>query len=232
MKTLSILCLLILSACGTEPKKADWVYPEFVKTYKTFGTFTGKRVLLTHGIWDTDALYDGGYFGNLKAGLIAKGFQVITFSYPYTDGPIMRDGGKIYREQYVEFLQWLIQDANQRYGVATELDIGGFSFGGLHAMIGAAALPFNKYAAIVPVSDPKISGLFGPYEATYFNAFNEVSVLSTKPGFITTAHGDSILGYLPAQNLASQIGCQYHDYMGIVGHNVSNEMITDLINWF
>ena len=232
---LVLFCTIVLSACwgcgGPVAFVKPWVNPDFVKTYKVFGPSTNKRIFLTHGVWSDDTQYDSGELNALRNGLVAKGFQVITFSYPYTEEGIFLDKAKQYRDQYHDFLQWLIDDTNLKQGPVTELDIGGFSFGGLHALIGSAMFPFQKTIALLPVSDPERTSLFHGRASDYFNAFNEIEVLSGKAEIITTSQDDNILGYENAQELSNEIMSTYYQYTDCHGHDVSASMVTDVLNW-
>lgn len=235
MRYIVALFTLILSACGSASDfPPDFTLPEFTKSYHVYGAPSHKRILLTHGIWGDDSIYNGGDLVALRNGLVAKGYQVITFNCPWFDSRFFADGGKEYRHRYIEFLKWLIKETDSKYGYAYVLDIGGFSFGGLHAFIGASSIPrIHKYLGMVPVSDPHAyTYLFGPYSAPHFNAFNEVARLRFKTGVIVTSHDDNYLGYQNSANLASMLHARYQDFTGAGGHNVNAAMVQFILNQF
>lgn len=230
-----LVASMIFSSLSCAISKIDYPFaPQqpFVQTYKVFGSFTGKRILLTHGIWGNDNQYESGSLKDLRDGLVAHGYQVITFSYPYTEPSILYDAGLAYRNEYLNFLEWVITDTESRFGAATELDIGGYSFGGLHAIIGAANLPFNRYLAMLPVTNLTATNLLGDLSDTYFDAFQELPALGGKPGMVVTSHSDQILGYQNAQAFAVQAGADYHDYAPGNGHSVTPEMVQDILAAF
>lgn len=234
-KLITILSMCIMSACAQNPVAPEGpARPEFVKSYNVFGTFTGRRIVFIHGIWGDATQFDSGWLGLLKTTLVQHGFQVVTFTYPNTGGKIFDDGGGAYREQYREFMKWMLDDLDTKFGVPTELDVAGFSFGGLHAMIAISLFPtrFTKWVAMVPVTNPTVTGLMGPYEAPLFNAFNEVPVLRAHPGFIQTSQLDNILGYQNAENLSHQIGNNFYmmSTSGIL-HDIDSNVINAIMGW-
>lgn len=241
-----LLTTVVLSGCFScgqkDTKQPVTGQQDFVKEYKVYGEFKqGKRIILTHGVSGTDAQYllgpEGvGALPILKDRLVTEGYQVITFTYPNTTADIFIDGGRLYKQQYRAFLDWMLLDLNKRYGIATELDIGGFSFGGLHAMIALTIEPhkFDRYLAIDPVSDPSLTTIFGPYQATDFNAFKELGVLSSINGIILTTQNDNILGYKNAENLCYAIGgkCTYYKEIDPrILHDVTVNMVDQIMAW-
>ncbi len=236
MKYLLIMFCLILSACGENPVFVPvQVRPDFVKTYNVFGANTGKRVILAHGVWSDATFWNEGYALSLRQGLQAQGYQVVTFTYPVTNGEIFNDGGSAYRQQYADFLQWMFTDLDATQGAVTRTDIGGFSFGGLHAMMAVSLFPavFTKWFGLCPVANPNFNPeIFGHYDAPMFNAFNYVPVLQAHAGFIQTSLHDNILGYQNGQNLSTQIGNNFYmqSVSGIL-HDFDAQVVTSLLNW-
>lgn len=236
MKVVVLGIVLILmsgcAGCGSSNRNqiggSDF---KFINTYKVFGPNSNKRIFLTHGIFGDDTQYDSGDLLVLRNGLIAKGYQVFTFSYPYTNASVFRGQWEAYFFAYNDFMQWMIQDINRIYGIPIEMNIGGFSFGGLHALIASAFFPFNKCVGILPVTDPSQYDLFWKLDAKYFNAFNYISQLHSKPIMITSSQDDSLLGFQNAQLLSNQIGANYRNYNDAHGHNTSPQMIQDILNY-
>lgn len=209
---------------------------EFKKEYSVFGDLHDgcSRIFLVHGLRSSEKMFATAPYVTLKDGLVNSCNQVVTFSLPYAERYFFEDGGIEYRRIYKEFLDFVISDTDQKYGVTSKMIIGGVSFGGLHAMMGATIEPrFTRFFGILPVTRIYALDEFKGLNATEFDPFNEVSALATKDGLLQYGTSDYRVDYRLTVELASNIGqsVQTIERIGET-HDTSNpDILTSTISW-
>lgn len=238
LKIIFALTLITLFSCNGSKKENTVnteVMPDFIKSYTVYGamTATNRRVILIHGLGGSGVDWNFGVHKLTTDGLISDGAQVIVFDLPKLKSSAFVDGGLQYRTNYKNFLDWLVEDTNTKFGVAAELILGGVSYGGLHAFMGAAITThFDKYFASLPVTHLNALIEYSSVSAPYFNPFNEVVTLSSKPGMVHWGSLDSRVNYLYTVELVNLIG---PNTVGVehsgLDHTSVPEIAASLVDW-
>jgi pimeloyl-ACP methyl ester carboxylesterase len=209
MKNL-LLALLLFSGCGQKkccndegpPKEDDLVVPSgqldttFKRSYLVDGENKKGRVFYIHYINASAKAMDEGYFGEIKKAIIAKGYQVVTFDCPSVFEDSFKDKGAVYKQNYLRFMKWMVQDAIDKHGPAKETIVGGVSFGGLHTLVAVANLPelFNRFFTVVSVIDPNKLNQFHRIDVSLFSAKNSAEKLKGKKALMIYGEIDEIVG--------------------------------------
>lgn len=97
------------------------------------------------------------------------------------------DGGLKYRDSYISKLKQVVEVLEFSDQRKYNWYIGGISYVGLHALMGASKLQiFKKYVAILPVVKLNALSEFSKYcNVDYFDPFNELLNLKYSKGYIS-----------------------------------------------
>jgi len=213
--------LLLLASCKKEVSCTD----NFDKKYNLHGE-SEKLVILSNGIWASESYWNTN---SLKSDLVNHGYQVVTYTYPYTDVSFFNDKGKCYRKNFTNYIEWLISDIEKK-GIKKEVIAMGFSFGGLHSIIAASNNDrIKNYVGILPSID--IGVIFKSANTRYFNARYETNSLKNKHGLIISGLKDNIvdhrISYKWSKKMVDSVDHIYFD----IDHRMNDEMIKEVITW-
>lgn len=200
---------LSLTACSGELTP-----PLVFKTdYTIFQAAGTKRVYLMHGFRSSRHQYDIEPFKSFVDDLVAQGIEVVTFDTPYAYREyFLMDGGANYRKMYKEQLETIVADVEANYGVKRSFS-GGFSFGGLHAMMANVLLPnkFEAFFAALPVTDISALKEMKNVNAHQFNPLLED--MSQLTGMVSWGTNDERVNYRLSIDLVNNnsnlIGIEY-----------------------
>jgi pimeloyl-ACP methyl ester carboxylesterase len=228
-----IVFLVFLASCGhganSGGSSANCPESQFKKEYNVFGNST-KRVVLSHGVWDSANFWNIGYGVDLRNALVAKGFQVITYTYPNTTDSTWDNGAVCYRKDFVDFSNWMISDLDSKYGPKTEMIFGGFSFGGLHSIIGASAIvKVDRYFGMLPAVDMRV--IYKNVNMKHFNAKSEQAALANKDGLIISGDQDTVANHLLSEQWAAEMGNIVTHYNVNIDHRLNQEVIDHVLDW-
>lgn len=213
-----IIFLLFLISCGSSNNAPA---SQFEKQYSSFGQSKNVAILI-HGIWSDKTLWDYGLGLDIKNSFIENNYKVVTFTFPNTTDETFLDAGLIYRLHYISFLNWLISDLKKN-SVVEKIIIGGFSFGGLHAMVAASDIKeIKEYFAIMPSMD--LSKIIKGISNSNFYPSNNNMV--NKKGFVISGSKDDLVDYKLGQQWALSMG-QSVDHMLI---NLDHRLSPDIVN--
>jgi len=197
----------------------------------------GKRLIFIHGTIDGDhtMLLESPQYHKIITDLVAAGWQVILFDCPPKTANSFFDGGKAYKEAYIAKLRQALDWAETNVGHVTTNVIGGVSWGGAHALIGAALVPdFNAYFGLLPLTQiswlTELRGISTPS----FDPFSLVPQLASKRGYFEYGTADFRVNFTLTMNLISmlqqwQAPVSYKAYEGI-GHSAPAN-IDSLTQW-
>lgn len=207
MKALMSLLVLTLVGCAPSEEKEIQFSDQNYAFVNTAVPQVQKRLIFLHGIDGShrDIITVPGYKA-LVDSLMNSGWQVIAFDLPKSRPTTFDDGGESYRAKYASKLKQAIQWADTNVGVAHVNVIGGISFGGLHALMGAAIEPaINGYFADVPMT--KVEAFSSRWtHSPAFSPFYQIQRLSSIPGHFDYGDRDQVVGYQHTIELASLIG--------------------------
>lgn len=194
---------------------------EFDKNYSVYGS-GDNRVILIHGIWSDKSYWETGYAKELKEKLVENNFQVITFTFPNTTDETWVNNGLTYRRSYLNYMNWLLKDLDDKYPISGNNIVGGFSFGGLHAMVAASDIEeINNYFAIMPSMD--ISRVVKNVSNKNFYPID--SKLINKSGFVISGSKDTLVNYKLSESWALGMGSSVKHILIDSDHRLNQEII-------
>lgn len=234
-KILIMVSIILTISCKKEEKVGPSVndIPAFNYSYNVYGSNTGKRVFMIHGLSGSRADFNSGNLKELRDRTVANGNQVITFDTPYTRAYYFNDGGTKYRKMFKDFLDWIIADTNSKLGNASDLIIGGYSFGGYHAFMAVASTNyFNGYFGLLPLTRMASLGGFTQVNVPNFDPFSEIARLQTVPGFINWGTSDSVVDYTQSIRLVDLVGntLEWGEHVGS-GHGPNMAEVQEVVDW-
>lgn len=199
--------------------------------------FNGKRIYLLHGFLGNRHFWDNGIYKTLKQDLINSGYQIITFDLPYTKDYFFFDGGKLYRKLYEQQVRAIKQNVEQELGLASKNIIGGFSFGGLHSLMGQALMSdlFESYFAVLPVVRLSAIKEMQGISTEHFNPVSEIQTFNTKSGLLIWANNDTRVGNEYTEALFNKLinmgaPVSYYESIG-TGHAMTMNILNETKNW-
>jgi predicted esterase len=239
MKYLILALIASLSISCSHTSVAPMVFDNTYNVLKDDSVaFNGKRIYLIHGFRGNSSSYTRGNLKVLTDYLMANGYQVITFNLPYTERYFFEDGGLAYRNLYKTRLEELRAQVDTDLGPAAKNIIGGFSFGGLHAMMGISITTglFDSYLAMLPVTRINVLAEMSGINSDQFNPFFEENVLKNFSGKMCWGTADMRVDYRLTITLASDLtglgaNLDTTEFVGL-GHDSSIDVINASITWF
>lgn len=221
---ITILLTILLFSCGKQEEELPCANVDrstdysFEKTYTVQGTNNGERIILFHGIFGSSASFDGGAGKRLVDALLADGKQIVTVSYPMTTNGMFYNGGRLYRERFKSFMSWLINDLDTNQGTAAKNIVGGFSFGGTHAILTAVdnSTYFDNVVAVAPALD--IRTVIPSYlceSNTHFNLLSEADNIQTLNAYVTIGDADTIVHWKEVQGF----------FDGYLSHSIHTQIL-------
>jgi predicted esterase len=232
---LIILSLLILVGCSKKESVPALQFDTSYTLYSPTIASNGKRVYLIHGsLKYSRAQWEHPVFKPFVDNLVASGYEVITFDLPHFYSDYFYDGGLNYRVGFQNQLRTIISNVETDHGVMDSI-VGGFSFGGLHAMIAMSDISdiFQAYFAILPVVEISYLTELKGMASSHFRPINEVSILETKPGLISWGTLDNRVNYQYSKdlvNIMNPVTTTGIEYVGL-DHTTSPEVVQDTIDW-
>lgn len=232
---LGLVAVVGCSRCAP-PKETPYVPLVFSQDYTlkaSEGPWNGKRVILIHGFRLNRTNYEVMPFSDLVARLRLAGYEVITFDLPYGMPYHFIDGGVQYRRLFEEQLRGIVARVRADRGPDSSFLVGGFSWGGLHALMGQVLAPdlFSSYFAILPVTDMSAVSELSTVEAPHFNPLRED--LSPYSGLISYGTRDERVNFRLTQELVRQtapLRLTVIEYPGL-GHQTTPQAVTDTLTW-
>lgn len=230
-----LLLLLVLTACGKKEPVPPLVFNTSYTRYEALNVSNGKRVYLIHGFRGDRSAYEHPVFKPFVDDLTASGYEVITFDIPYTFPDYFNhDGGASYRAKYEEQLRTIEAQVNTDHGLLTNI-IGGFSFGGLHSMMGMSIASdlFVGYFAILPVVHMDALVEMQGTVAPLFNPMNELATLEQYPGLISWGTNDLRVNYQYSIDLVAMLNpanVTGIEYVGL-DHTTNSQVVQDTLDW-
>lgn len=238
MKAILLALLIFLTSCSSKLETGSIIFDTSYTIIQDLTIpFNGKRIYLLHGFWGDRHFWDSGIYSNLKQDLVNAGYQIITFDLPYTKDYFFFDGGLLYRELYEKQVRTIKQQVEQELGPASKNIIGGFSFGGLHSLMGQALMSdlFDSYFAVLPVVRLAVIKEMQGISTKHFNPVSEMQTLSTKPGLLIWASNDTRVGNQYTETLFDglvNLGApvSYYESVG-TGHAMTINILNETKNW-
>lgn len=234
MKALLLsLIVLVGVGCSKKDKVPPLVFNTSYTQYPSQIASNGKRVYLIHGFRGDRSAYEHPVFKPFVDDLTASGYEVITFDIPYTYPDYFNhDGGASYRAKYEEQLRTIEAQVNLDHGLLTNI-IGGFSFGGLHSMMGMSIASdlFVGYFAILPVVHMDALVEMQGTVAPLFNPMNELATLEQYPGLISWGTQDFRVNFLYSVDLVNLINpanLTAIEYVGL-DHTTNAQVVADTL---
>jgi hypothetical protein len=201
------------------------------------GTPSGKRVYLYYGLNSGGlSMWSNAPYSTMVANFRADGHSVVLASEaePQVAPCRFTNGGGQYREAFNSAINTMMNTVESTYGAADTNIIGGVSFGGLHAMMGATISGrFAAWFAHVPVVRIDALTEFSSVgDVKKFNPQYEVVGLSAKPGLLTWGTTDARVNYLLTIDLANQLPetVEKIGYAGM-GHTTTSQSVADIRAW-
>lgn len=134
-------------------------------------------------------LMNNADYKNLVKSLTKSGWKVALIDLPNLKdtSDYWSDGGLKYRDSYISKIKQVVEVLELSDQRKYNWYIGGISYGGLHALMGASKLQiFKKYVAILPVVKLNALSEFSKYcNVDYFDPFNELLNLKYSKGYIS-----------------------------------------------
>lgn len=231
MKNLIIIVILtLLTSCGAK-KSQDL---EFEKTYQVYGDSINGRVYLIHGFYGQGSDYLTNENLNIIFNdAIEKDYQVVLFSYPHMRNATFSNAGLDYQNRFKAFMTWMLSDVDAKYGIASENVVIGVSLGGLHSLMTAGLFSdyFDRYAAIVPVTDPTALKELSSVDSNHFNALNFAGSIDKIPGLITYSLDDERVNFRLTEILINDLlNAEVHSTIG-TGHSYTLEHAKFITDW-
>jgi pimeloyl-ACP methyl ester carboxylesterase len=220
MYAFKILALTLLLLTGCARKQSEVKFDQANYAYDNMAVpQLGKRLIFLHGLrLDHNYLVNTPGYRVVIDNLVANGWQVVLFDLPYAKPEMFADGGKTYRAAYQAKLNQAIDWAETNVGHCTVNTIGGESYGGLHALMGAAMdSRFSGYMADIPVTKIEVLKEFDGATAPSFNPLNE-SI--TARGFVSFGTNDGVVGSDNIERLVSQLPAVQINRIVGMGHEV------------
>lgn len=180
--------------------------------------------------------YDSGPFGQWVQAMIQTCAQVIVFSQPEHSNLInFSSGGAEWANAYSSYLPTLVREVDKKFGPARINIIGGVSFGGLHALMGAIQHPeiFKAFFALKPVTDWQQLTELRAFPSTSFNPLNQPSRLALMRGYITYDLSDDRVNGSLTQQLLQKLGSPsiFGQQFNGSGHSSTPENLMPSVQW-
>jgi pimeloyl-ACP methyl ester carboxylesterase len=233
-----ILILFFISGCSntkfTNSMKIEW--PHLYRVYEANQSCQyKKRIYMTYGFGSDLSNYESGEFKPWLDALNQTCHQVIVFSQPSQSTDNLKDGGLAWSIAYNSYLGKLYDEVNLKYGLVHTNIIGGVSFGGLHALMGAILRPdlFQVFFALKPVTDFQQLGELATIQDVYFNPLKNINSLRYLKGYISYDLSDNRVNGSLAQMLLQNIGSPtiYGQQFFNSGHNSNANNLMPSILW-
>lgn len=236
MKALIVALIgVLLVSCGKKDRVPDLRFDTSYTLYSPTVPSNGKRVYLIHGSLKYSRVqWEHPVFKPFVDNLVANGYEVITFDLPHFYSEYFYDGGLNYRAGFQNQLRTIISNVETDHGVMNSI-VGGFSFGGLHAMIAMSDISdiFQAYFAILPVVEMTALTELKGMASTHFNPKHEIAVLETKPGLISWGTLDFRVNYqhsIDLVNLMNPANVTAIEYVGL-DHTTNPQVVADTLTW-
>lgn len=214
MKNYIILILVALfQSCSSDTNFINGTAVTWPNVYKVYPTSqqcqNNKRIYMTYGFGGNVTAYEANPFAPWLQAMIQTCAQVIVFSQPAQNQIInFQSGGAEWAKAYSEYLPKLVAEIDKKFGRSRVNIIGGVSFGGLHALMGAIQHPeiFKAFFALKPVTDWQQLIELKAMPSQHFNPLKQPSRLGQMRGYISYDLSDDRVNGALTQQLLQLIG--------------------------
>lgn len=198
------------------------------------GAPSGLRVYLYPGFNQTAAQWQSSPFNGFVSNMLAAGHELVYLVPPSAQPCLFTNGGWQYREEFVAQLNAAMSAVEAAHGPAQVNGAGGFSWGGIHAMIAkASSSRIGFWFAHVTVTKPSaLTELASVGDVFRFNPFFEVPALAPSKGFISWGTQDDRVHWQYTKELADRLSGSVTkvEYPGL-DHSTNSQGIADVVDF-